>query len=778
MINKLNLQRKVAQFCFEFSIAMAEVSPNLYGQVGQLDHSSDGALGMPQHWVPADDRDAYIGWLKGEFAAANAIIDSMCHHMRTIGGPGEYDIVFSCLHRRRHSWTPSLYMQQFFSVAEIVNSLQQVAWKKHQAHPSTSMANAASKELSTCPSAQAQVMESHKSKSQLGNTHKGLAQLEETQNSTAQLQQTDRSTSQSEEAHNSETQLKTTHQNRARLEETPKSKHSPASSEEVNGDIAENVERETEEAEAPPPPCIAVSKSAEFNMIECNKNAASNKNEDNCAAASICISGNGKDLQREIPRDHPSEQLDDQASPLKNQGSNAKELLSMEISIASKEEDDRVAMIKRSTQFHCCEHVDGQMINNGESVELCESVFSSTEIGNLIEIIHQLQAAGRREELGCTFSSCKTSSGVPDILQFGHKLRNGPGINDIQPIPNFLQAIISWLTRCGILSMSRRPDSCLISIFDKGDFEPPNTDQCAWEKPLCVLSLMGDCTMVFGHSISTDQQGSCKGPFQVALPAGSVLLLQENFAGILQKAIPASPSRRITIAFGKALGTGIVELNSASAQSKTKSKHWGAGEQNRHRRQFPLFSSPSVTNGTFKQAGPIPNPGMIPLHPLPHMPHLIPQHQPLPGTQPLFPNPTGGLMSPYMPHPLMAQGWSSVPRNSRLHNTGTGVFFPSSDQNGGVSVPSWQSGLIVVSSFSQKSGSLLGPSSALEVRRSAHSRRAEKHAGQFSTNQARVKGSLVSVDLITSKSKSGKHLGTATPCQDIDGTGNGETAAK
>mgnify|MGYP007076055952 FL=1 len=39
-------------------------------------------------------------------------------------------------------------------------------------------------------------------------------------------------------------------------------------------------------------------------------------------------------------------------------------------------------------------------INNGESAELCENVFSSTEIANLVELIHQLRDAGKKGELG------------------------------------------------------------------------------------------------------------------------------------------------------------------------------------------------------------------------------------------------------------------------------------------------------------------------------------------------------------------------------------------
>ncbi|CAI9278759.1 unnamed protein product [Lactuca saligna] len=37
-------------------------------------------------WYP-DERDEFISWLRGEFAAANAIIDSLCHHLKSVSEP-------------------------------------------------------------------------------------------------------------------------------------------------------------------------------------------------------------------------------------------------------------------------------------------------------------------------------------------------------------------------------------------------------------------------------------------------------------------------------------------------------------------------------------------------------------------------------------------------------------------------------------------------------------------------------------------------------------------
>ncbi|KAG1358779.1 RNA demethylase ALKBH10B [Cocos nucifera] len=84
-------------------------------------------------WFP-DERDGFILWIRAEFAAANAIIDSLLHHLRAIGEPGEYDSVVGFIQQRRCSWNPVLHLQQYFSVADVAYALQQIAWRKQQRH--------------------------------------------------------------------------------------------------------------------------------------------------------------------------------------------------------------------------------------------------------------------------------------------------------------------------------------------------------------------------------------------------------------------------------------------------------------------------------------------------------------------------------------------------------------------------------------------------------------------------------------------------------------------
>ncbi|KAG9457454.1 hypothetical protein H6P81_001962 [Aristolochia fimbriata] len=80
-------------------------------------------------------RDAVVAWFRGEFAAANAIIDALCNHLTQISDPdqvADYESVFAAIHRRRLNWIPVLQMQKYYSIAEIAIELRALAAKKKQ----------------------------------------------------------------------------------------------------------------------------------------------------------------------------------------------------------------------------------------------------------------------------------------------------------------------------------------------------------------------------------------------------------------------------------------------------------------------------------------------------------------------------------------------------------------------------------------------------------------------------------------------------------------------
>lgn len=106
------------------AIAGAMTTPGMPGSpVGSA--AASGGPAAPE--VAA--RDAVIGWFRGEFAAANAMIDALCGHLAQIGGGGgaEYEAAFAALHRRRANWFPVLHMQKFYPVADVTAELRRVA---------------------------------------------------------------------------------------------------------------------------------------------------------------------------------------------------------------------------------------------------------------------------------------------------------------------------------------------------------------------------------------------------------------------------------------------------------------------------------------------------------------------------------------------------------------------------------------------------------------------------------------------------------------------------
>lgn len=93
--------------------------------------STASDLAPTTHPIETFTKDVIISWFRGEFAAANAIIDALCGHLsRLEGGRCEYESVFAAIHRRRINWIPILQMQKYFSIADVTLELQKVTETK------------------------------------------------------------------------------------------------------------------------------------------------------------------------------------------------------------------------------------------------------------------------------------------------------------------------------------------------------------------------------------------------------------------------------------------------------------------------------------------------------------------------------------------------------------------------------------------------------------------------------------------------------------------------
>ncbi|XP_020211014.1 RNA demethylase ALKBH10B [Cajanus cajan] len=92
---------------------------------------SDRPTLLPPPMLVSDSfaKDAILAWFRGEFAAANAIIDALCAHLASdspSASASDYDAVFAAIHRRRLNWIPILQMQKYHSIADVTLELRRV----------------------------------------------------------------------------------------------------------------------------------------------------------------------------------------------------------------------------------------------------------------------------------------------------------------------------------------------------------------------------------------------------------------------------------------------------------------------------------------------------------------------------------------------------------------------------------------------------------------------------------------------------------------------------
>ncbi|QCD97586.1 alkylated DNA repair protein alkB-like protein 8 [Vigna unguiculata] len=79
-------------------------------------------------------KDAILAWFRGEFAAANAIIDALCGHLASIAAASsDYEATFAAIHHRRINWIPIIQMQKYHSIADVALELRKVADRKTEA---------------------------------------------------------------------------------------------------------------------------------------------------------------------------------------------------------------------------------------------------------------------------------------------------------------------------------------------------------------------------------------------------------------------------------------------------------------------------------------------------------------------------------------------------------------------------------------------------------------------------------------------------------------------
>ncbi|KAI7732132.1 hypothetical protein M8C21_025327 [Ambrosia artemisiifolia] len=447
-------------------------------------------------------KDAIISWFRGEFAAANAIIDALCSHLSQFeGGRTEYESVFSAIHQRRLNWIPILQMQKFYSIADVTLELQKVADEKLK-------------------------FKGVEKKIGLENGHV-LSPVVET---------------------------KRVVENKVILEEEHVSSPIMETKREllvedcvdVNGNDGREVVDENH--------------SPKSGITDAEKKDVSARwfigNSDVVLQMDMVGSheyfGRLGNFSSQFPPKVVTHGLQEMHSAVES------------VEICSNEEDweARRAEIKMTKGFIAKESVKGHMVNVVRGLKLYEDILNATELSKLTEYVSELRVAGQNGELsGETFIIYNQQSKAikRELIQFGAPIfgqikdeatNNKSQDSNIEPIPAPLEGVIEHLIQFHLISENRRPNSCIINYFDEGEFSQPFLKPPHLEQPMVTL-VLSDSTMAFGRTLVCDNDGNYKGPLMLSLKEGSLLVMRGNSADMARHVMCQSPTKRISVSFFK-----------------------------------------------------------------------------------------------------------------------------------------------------------------------------------------------------------------------------------
>ncbi|XP_022776546.1 uncharacterized protein LOC111318141 [Durio zibethinus] len=556
----------------------------------------------PWQWFP-DERDGVIYWLRGEFAAANAMIDSLCHHLCEIGDFGEYEAVISCIQQRRCNWSPVLHMQQYFSVAEVSYALQQVAWRRRQRHYD-----------------QGKVGGKEFKRSGIGFKGHRVDVAKEVQNSG------------------------------------------------VDGDgnstvttVSERNERGSEKREE-------VKSGGEVGKVDDKGSAVTEDKKDigskPHADSSLKKSGSSKGTTPGNT-EPGNEDVNGGCTSIHKEN----DLHS------SRNQNEKQNLYTAPKTFVGNEMFDRKMVNVVDGLKLYEELFDEKEVSNLVSLVNDLRAAGKRGQFqGQTYvASKKPMKGHGrEMIQLGLPIADAPLDDEtaagtskdrrVEAIPALLQDAIELLVDLQVITA--KPDSCIIDFYNEGDHSQPRMSPPWFGKPVCIMFLT-ECDITFGRVIAFDYPGDFRGSLKLSLAPGSLLVMQGKSADFAKYALPSVRKQRILVTFTKYQPKkSITDNQRLSSPSVSQSSQWGP-PPSRSLNNFRHSAGP-------KHYAAIPTTGVLPAPP------IRPQIPPPNGVQTLFvPTPVAPAI-PFpapVPIPPGSTGWPAAPP-PRLPVPGTGVFLP------------------------------------------------------------------------------------------------------
>ncbi|XP_010032031.2 RNA demethylase ALKBH10B isoform X2 [Eucalyptus grandis] len=473
--------------------AAAVASGDVFGHLHQYGHRPPPPQQQQQQqqWF-VDERDGFISWLRGEFAAANAIIDGLCQHLRAISSePGEYEAVFGCIQQRRCNWNTVLYMQQYFPVTEVMQTLKQAAWRR-------------------------QHLQQQQHHQQQHHQHRHFDPVKvggkDYRRSGTGYRPGPRSES-FREGHNSgvETSVSDSGANAAEKGEKGNEKC------EERKDVVKPVDAAMANVEEEKGP---VTKSF----------------------ANISLKDSGSTVI--VPCDDAKSEAEmtshSSTTPSRDQNLNMKQGVDAVYKTFSANElfEGRTINV-----------VDGLKLY--ESLLDDKEVKKLVSLANDLRA-----AGRKGQYQGHTYVASKRpmKGHGREMIQLGVPVADAPvevenvGISRDRTIPALLQDVIERVV--GMQIMTVKPDSCIIDFFNEVDHSQPHTWPHWYGRPVCVLFLT-ECDMTFGKVITANQPGDYKGALKLSLAPGSLLVMQGKSSDFARHAIPSLRKQRILITFTK-----------------------------------------------------------------------------------------------------------------------------------------------------------------------------------------------------------------------------------
>ncbi|KAI4329736.1 hypothetical protein MLD38_028086 [Melastoma candidum] len=263
----------------------------------------------------------------------------------------------------------------------------------------------------------------------------------------------------------------------------------------------------------------------------------------------------------------------------------------------------RAADIKLTKGFNAKEPVKGHMVNVVKGLKLYENVFSDVELAKLSSFVNEVRAAGHNGELsGDTFIlfNQQVKGNKRELVQFGvpifghvqDEIPNDNKASNLEPIPALLQRVIDHLVEWQLIPIYKKPNSCIISFFDEGEYSQPFLKPPHLDQPISTL-LLSDSTMVFGRFLVSDNKGNYKGPLMLSLKEGSLLVMRGNSADMARHVMCPCPNKRVAITFFR-VRPECNQVSSPTATSPTGAMTlWQQGNQ----------SPTPIPNGTLSGYG-------------------------------------------------------------------------------------------------------------------------------------------------------------------------------